>query len=154
MTKTKQRQLLYVPLGSMSLTVCPRESQMLQARFKEKCMKDIHLKEVIVFLDDLIVFSNTLEEHERIRTQVFFQNLCPLSRPHCTQGRSKNWPWGCWNIKNLSKTTNLERTPIIPLIYRWLPEVCEGLIVKPLTSPTAGYPPKRNVGKPRLDGFK
>lgn len=30
----------------------------------EKCMSDIHLMEVLFFLDDLIVFSDTLEEHE------------------------------------------------------------------------------------------
>lgn len=30
----------------------------------ERCMGDLHLKEVLVFLDDLIIFSNTLEEHE------------------------------------------------------------------------------------------
>lgn len=30
----------------------------------EKCMGDMNLKEVIVFLDDIIVFSQTLEEHE------------------------------------------------------------------------------------------
>lgn len=28
-------------------------------------MGDLHLKEVLVFLDDLIIFSNTQEEHER-----------------------------------------------------------------------------------------
>lgn len=33
-------------------------------RLMEKCMADINLKEVLVFLDDLIVFSSTLEEHE------------------------------------------------------------------------------------------
>lgn len=33
-------------------------------RLMEKCMSDIHLKEVLVFLDDLIVFADTLEEHE------------------------------------------------------------------------------------------
>lgn len=33
-------------------------------RLMEKCMGDLHLKEVLVFLDDLIVFSDTLEEHE------------------------------------------------------------------------------------------
>lgn len=33
-------------------------------RLIEKCMSDINLKEILVFLDDLIVFSDTLEEHE------------------------------------------------------------------------------------------
>ena len=30
----------------------------------ERCVGDLHLNEVLVFLDDLIVFSDTLEEHE------------------------------------------------------------------------------------------
>ncbi|CAL9685356.1 unnamed protein product [Knipowitschia caucasica] len=34
-------------------------------RLMEKCMGDLHLKEVLVFLDDLIIFSDSLEEHER-----------------------------------------------------------------------------------------
>lgn len=34
-------------------------------RLMERCMGDLHLKEVLVFLDDLIIFSNSLEEHER-----------------------------------------------------------------------------------------
>ncbi|TKS67456.1 Retrovirus-related Pol polyprotein from transposon 412 [Collichthys lucidus] len=34
-------------------------------RLMEKSMGDLHLKEVLVFLDDLIVFSTTLEEHEQ-----------------------------------------------------------------------------------------
>lgn len=33
-------------------------------RLMERCMGDIHLKEVLDFLDDLIVYSDTLEEHE------------------------------------------------------------------------------------------
>ncbi|KAL2088055.1 hypothetical protein ACEWY4_016883 [Coilia grayii] len=33
-------------------------------RLMEKCVGDLHLNEVLVFLDDLIVFSKTLEEHE------------------------------------------------------------------------------------------
>lgn len=33
-------------------------------RLMERCMGDINLIEVLVFLDDLIVFSATLEEHE------------------------------------------------------------------------------------------
>ncbi len=34
-------------------------------RLMEKCMGDMHLREVLVFLDDLIVFSKSLEEHEK-----------------------------------------------------------------------------------------
>ena len=34
-------------------------------RLMEKCVGDLHLSEVLVFLDDLIVFSETLEEHEK-----------------------------------------------------------------------------------------
>lgn len=33
-------------------------------RLMERCMGDLYLKEVLVFLHDLIIFSNTLEEHE------------------------------------------------------------------------------------------
>lgn len=32
-------------------------------RLTEKSIGDLHLKEVLVFLDDLLVFSDTLEEH-------------------------------------------------------------------------------------------
>lgn len=33
-------------------------------RLMERCMGDLHLKEVLVFLDDLIIFLDTLEEHK------------------------------------------------------------------------------------------
>lgn len=33
-------------------------------RLMERCMGKLHLKEVLVFIDDLIVFAPTLEEHE------------------------------------------------------------------------------------------
>lgn len=31
----------------------------------EKCVGDINLKEAILFLDNIVIFSETLEEHER-----------------------------------------------------------------------------------------
>lgn len=42
------------------ITNAPTTFQMMM----EKCMGDVNLKEVLVSLDDLIVFSETLEEHE------------------------------------------------------------------------------------------
>lgn len=39
-------------------------------RLMERYMGDLHLKEVLVILDDLIIFSATLEEHERRLLQV------------------------------------------------------------------------------------
>lgn len=42
-------------------------------RLMEKCMGDMNLKEVVVFLDDLIDFSNTLEEHEARLTKVLIR---------------------------------------------------------------------------------
>lgn len=34
-------------------------------RCMERCIGDLNLKEVLVFIDDLIIFSDTVEEHER-----------------------------------------------------------------------------------------
>lgn len=34
-------------------------------RLMERCMGDMNLKEALVFIDDLIVFAPTLEEHEQ-----------------------------------------------------------------------------------------
>lgn len=39
-------------------------------RLMEWWMGDLHLKEVLVFLDDMIIFSSSLEEHERRLLQV------------------------------------------------------------------------------------
>ena len=40
-------------------------------RLMERCVGSMNLQEVLAFLDDLIVFSPTLEEHETILSQVF-----------------------------------------------------------------------------------
>lgn len=39
-------------------------------RLMERCMGDLNRKKVLVFIDDLIVFSDTLEEHEQRLVQV------------------------------------------------------------------------------------
>lgn len=66
--KDKPKTAFVCPLGFwefnrmlQGITNAPSTFQ----RLMEKCMGDINLSEVLVFLDDLIVFSDTLEEHER-----------------------------------------------------------------------------------------
>ena len=43
-------------------------------RLMEKCMGDMHLKECLVFLDDILIFSTTFEEHLQ-RLEAVFQRL-------------------------------------------------------------------------------
>ncbi len=66
--KDKLKTAFVCPLGFWEFNRMPQgitnEPSTFQ-RLMEKCMGDIHLSEVLVFLDDLIVFSDTLEEHER-----------------------------------------------------------------------------------------
>lgn len=60
------------------------------------------------------------------------------------------------NIKSLAKTSNPERAPLIPGVYRLLPEVHTvkdySKIVKPLISLIAGYPPRWKGCSSSLDG--
>ena len=43
-------------------------------RLMEKCMGDMHLKECLIFLDDILIFSTTFEEHLQ-RLEAVFQRL-------------------------------------------------------------------------------
>lgn len=72
-------------------------------RLMEKCMGDMNLKEVVIFLDDLIVFSKTLEDHEARLTKVLNRlkeyGLSPESCPRKNVGSSspQSGTWGMWS---------------------------------------------------------
>lgn len=136
-------------------------------RLMERCLSDINLKEVLVFLDDLIVFSNSLEEHE-IRLQNELQRLrengLKLSPTKCkffqTRVRYlghivskdgietdpdkvralKTWPIP-QNLKELRSFLGF-----IGYYHRFVKDYSK--IVKPLNDLTAGYPPIRKGSKP------
>ena len=62
----KQKTAFTTPMGfyecnrlPFGLTNAPATFQ----RLMEKCMGDLHLKECLIYLDDIIVFSSTFEEH-------------------------------------------------------------------------------------------
>ena len=65
-------ECVWMPFG---LTNAPATFQHLM----ETCMGEMHLKWCIIYLDDIIVFSRTLEEHiERLRGVFFEASSCGL----------------------------------------------------------------------------
>ena len=63
----KHKTAFVCPLGFYEFNRMPQGVTNAPSTFQrlmEKCVGDLHLSEVLVFLDDLIVFSDTLEEHE------------------------------------------------------------------------------------------
>lgn len=63
----KPKTAFVTPLGFWEFNRMPQGVTNAPSTFQrlmERCMGDLHLKEVLVFLDDLIIFSDTLEEHE------------------------------------------------------------------------------------------
>lgn len=66
--KDKPKTAFVCPLGFWEFNKMPQGITNAPSTFQrlmEKCMGDINFSEALVFLDDLIVFSDTLEEHER-----------------------------------------------------------------------------------------
>lgn len=64
----KAKTAFVTPLGFWEFNRMPQGVTNAPSTFQrlmEKCMGDLHLKDVLVFLDDLIIFSETLDEHER-----------------------------------------------------------------------------------------
>ncbi len=63
----KHKTAFVTPMGFWEFNHMPQGVTNAPSTFQrvmEKCMGSLNLKEVMVFLDDLIVFSATLEEHE------------------------------------------------------------------------------------------
>ncbi len=63
----KHKTAFMTPLGFREFNRMPQGVTNAPSTFQrlmEKCMGDLNLKKVLIFLDDLIIFSDTLEEHE------------------------------------------------------------------------------------------
>lgn len=135
-------------------------------RLMEKCMGDINLREVLVFLDDIIVFSKTLEEHEMRLANVLNrlrENGLKLSPEKC-----RFFQTSVRYLGNIVSQNGIETDPQkIETLKTWpRPQTLKELrsflgfsgyyrrfvkdyskIVKPLTKLTAGYPPVRKGAK-------
>lgn len=135
-------------------------------RLMEKCMGDINLREVLVFLDDIIVFSRTLEEHETRLTRVLNrlrENGLKLSPEKCrffqTSVRYLGHIVSRNGVETDPKKTEALKTWPRPQTLKdlrsflgfsgYYRRFVEGYsqIVKPLTNLTAGYPPLKRGAK-------
>ncbi|XP_037829581.1 uncharacterized protein LOC112450694 [Kryptolebias marmoratus] len=64
----KEKTAFVTPLGFWEFNRMPQGITNAPSTFQrlmERCVGDMNLHEVLVFLDDLIIFSDSLEEHER-----------------------------------------------------------------------------------------
>ncbi|KAL7868508.1 hypothetical protein SRHO_G00098920 [Serrasalmus rhombeus] len=165
----KHKTAFVCPLGFWEFNRLPQGITNAPSTFQrlmEKCMSDLNLKEVIVFLDDLIVFSATLEEHEHRLLRVL-QRLkeygLKLSPEKCKFFQTsvrylghivsrngvetdpekiealKNWP----NPKNLKELRSF--LGFAGYYRRFIQDFSK--IVKPLNDLTAGYGPVRKKCK-------
>ncbi|KAJ8381316.1 hypothetical protein SKAU_G00020940 [Synaphobranchus kaupii] len=165
----KSKTAFVCPLGFSEFNRMPQGITNAASTFQrlmEKCMGDINLKEVLVFLDDPIVFSSTLEEHkarllhvlQRLRENGlklspekcrFFQiSVCCLEHVVSRDGVEtdpdkasalKTWPRP-QTLKELKSFLGFAS-----YYCRFVRDYSK--IVKPLNNLTLGYPPQRKGQK-------
>ncbi|KAJ8004302.1 hypothetical protein DPEC_G00157720 [Dallia pectoralis] len=135
-------------------------------RLMERCMGSLNLKEVLVFLDDIIVFSSTLEEHETRLLHVLQQlreNGLKLSPTKCRFSQNSVRYLG-HIVSDKGVETDPEK---VSALHTWpKPQTLSELksflgfagyyrrfvkdyskITKPLNDLTRGYPPYRKGRK-------
>ncbi len=170
----KEKTAFICPLGFYEFERMPQGVSGAPATFQrlmERAVGDMHLLEVIVYLDDIIVFGSTLEEHE----QRLFKGLdrleeygLKISLDKCQLCMSQVKYVG-HIVSSNGVATDPEK---IAAVAKWkMPTVVKALrsflgfcgfyrrfvknysaIVRPLTELTKGYPPTRGGGKGSSEG--
>ena len=165
----KHKTAFVCPLGFFEFNRLPQGVTNAPSTFQrlmEKCVGDLHLNEVLVFLDDLIVFSETLEEHEarlmKVLTRLRDYGL-KLSPEKChffktsvkylghvidAQGVHTD-PDKVSALKTWPRPTNRQELKCFLGFAGYYRRFVEGYskIAKPLNNLTAGYHPARKRGK-------
>lgn len=165
----KPKTAFVCPLGFYEFNRMPQGITNAPSTFQrlmERCMGSLNLKEVLVFIDDIIVFSSTLEEHEtrllRVLQQLREYGL-KLSPKKCSFFQSSVRYLG-----HIVSTKGVETDPEkVRALKTWpRPQTLSDLksflgfagyyrrfvkdyskIVKPLNDLTKGYPPYRKGRK-------
>lgn len=169
----KPKTAFVCPLGFWEFNRMPQGVTNAPSTFQrlmEKCMEDINLREVLVFLDDLIIFSETLEEHERRLLKVlsrlreyglklalekckFFQTSVRYLGHIVSERGVETDPEKIEALKTWPSPTNLKELRSFlgfsGYYRRFIKDYSR--VVKPLTDLTVGYPPTRK-GSKRSEG--
>ena len=157
----KAKTAFVTPLGFWEFNRMPQGITNAPSTFQrlmEKCMGGLHLKEVLVFLDDLIVFSSTLEEHESRLMNVLGRLKeygLKLSSEKCKFFQTSMRYLGQWcgngsregrSFKNLANSEESELRSFLGFsgyYRRFIRRYAD--LVKPLNKLTRGYPPSRKA---------
>ncbi|KAL0199310.1 hypothetical protein M9458_007850 [Cirrhinus mrigala] len=161
----KHKTAFVCPLGFFEFNRMPQGITNAPSTFQrlmERCIGELNLKQALVFLDDLIVFSSTLEEHEERLLRVlnrlkeyglklspekckFFQTSVKyLGHIVSTKGIETD-PEKIAALKTWPKPNNLKELRTFLGFCGYYRRFIKGYskMVKPLNELTAGYPPLR-----------
>lgn len=174
--RDKHKTAFVCPMGFFEFNRMPQGITNAPSTFQrlmEKCMGDINLKEVLVYLDDLIVFSETLEQHETRLLHVlsrlkdyglklslekccFFQTSVRYLGHIVSQRGVETDPDKLSALKTWPSPRNLKELRsflgFAGYYRRFIKDFSK--IVKPLTNLTAGYPPLRKSHTPKTDSVQ
>lgn len=136
-------------------------------RLMERCIGEMNLKEEIVFIDDLIVFAPTLEEHETrlmkvlhrlrdfvlklsIEKCIFFQTSVPYLGHVVSKNGVETDPAKIEALRSWPVPKNLKELRSFLGFAGYYRRFVQGYstIVNPLHELTSGYPPSQKKLKP------
>ncbi|KAL1274976.1 hypothetical protein QQF64_027790 [Cirrhinus molitorella] len=161
----KAKTAFVTPLGFWEFNRMPQgitNAPSIFQRIMERCMGDLNRKQVLVFIDDLIVFSKTLEEHKSRLLEVlsrlkeyglklspekcrFFQTSVKYLGHIVSDLGVETDPSKVEALRTWPRPTNLKELRsflgFAGYYRRFIHDYSK--IVKPLTDLTAGYPPFR-----------
>ena len=161
----KQKTAFVCPLGFWEFNRMPQGITNAPSTFQrlmERCVGDLNRREALVFIDDLIIFSDTLEQHESRLLQVL--NRLKEYGLKLSSEKCKFFQTSVKYLGHIVSQHGVETDPLkIEALKTWpVPENLKQLrsflgfsgyyrrfvknyskITKPLNDLTAGYPPLR-----------
>lgn len=159
----KAKTAFVCPLGFWEFNRMPQGVTNAPSTFQrlmERCMGEMNLKEVLVFIDDLIIFSKSLEEHEERLFKVLTrlkENGLKLSPEKCrffqqsvrylghivSQQGVETDPEKIAALKTWPRPQNLKELKSFLGFSGYYRRFVKNYskIIKPLNDLTAGYPP-------------